>query len=163
VATFLSLLSVLVAVGFFTLLERKVLSYIILRKGPNKPSLLGIFTPFADALKLFGKHFVLPTLSVNSLLLWSCRLSFLIPAILWSFIYLPSGSVDSQFTVVSLLIWISLSVYYVLAAGWGSNSKYAILGRTRCLAQCISYEVVFSVLLICYCLFFGFRFLTPSV
>ena len=67
-ATFTSLLSVLVAVGFFTLIERKVLSYIILRKGPNKPSLLGIFTPFADALKLFGKFFVIPSSSVSLLL-----------------------------------------------------------------------------------------------
>jgi len=82
VVTFLSLLSVLVAVGFFTLIERKVLSYIILRKGPNKPRLVGLATPFADAFKLFGKRFVFPTRSVRSLLLWSCRLSFLIPAIL---------------------------------------------------------------------------------
>jgi len=82
VVTFLSLLSVLVAVGFFTLIERKVLSYIMLRKGPNKPSLVGIATPFADAIKLFGKYFVFPSSSVCSLLLWSCRISFLIPAIL---------------------------------------------------------------------------------
>ena len=80
--SFLSLLSVLVAVGFFTLIERKVLSYIMLRKGPNKPRFLGIVTPFADALKLFGKFFVVPACSVGSLMLWSCRLSFLIPAIL---------------------------------------------------------------------------------
>ena len=102
--SFLSLLSVLVAVGFFTLIERKVLSFIILRKGPNKPSLLGLVTPFADALKLFGKFFVKPSFSSSQLLTWSCRLSFLIPAILWSFIYLPSGTVDSQYTVLSILI-----------------------------------------------------------
>lgn len=82
VVTFLSLLSVLVAVGFFTLIERKVLSYIILRKGPNKPSLVGLATPFADAFKLFGKNFVIPSSAVSTLLRWSCRISFLIPAIL---------------------------------------------------------------------------------
>lgn len=37
------------------------------------------------------------------------------------------------------------------------------MGSTRCIAQCISYEVVFTVLVLCFCLFLGFRFLTPSV
>lgn len=40
-----------------------------------------------------------------------------------------------------------------MAAGWGSNSKYASLGGTRCIAQCISYEVVLSLLLFSFCLF----------
>jgi len=44
-------------------------------------------------------------------------------------------------------------VYALLAAGWGSNSKYASLGGTRCIAQCISYEVVLSLLLLVFCLF----------
>jgi len=56
-----------------------------------------------------------------------------------------------------VLVWISLSVYALLAAGWGSNSKYSTMGGTRCIAQCISYEVCLSLLLLCFCLLSSFQ------
>ena len=59
----LTLVLVIVAVAFFTLIERKVLGYIHLRKGPNKPSALGVPVPFADAIKLFTKELNYPSLS----------------------------------------------------------------------------------------------------
>lgn len=54
----LELLIILLAVAFFTLLERKILGYIHFRLGPNKLGILGIFQPFRDALKLFSKEFI---------------------------------------------------------------------------------------------------------
>ena len=81
-ASFLSLLLILVSVAFFTLLERKVLAYIILRRGPNKPSLSGILVPFADALKLLSKPFILPTSASPFLSRFACFLIFIIPGVL---------------------------------------------------------------------------------
>jgi len=162
VAPCLSTLLLLVAVAFFTLLERKVLSYIMLRKGPNKPSFIGTITPFADALKLLSKPFIFPILGSPHLIVFSCLLSFLIPCLLFCFIYVPSLVWSFEFIVLGVLIWLSLSVYSLLSAGYGSNSKYSILGGLRSLAQCISYEVTLTTLLLCYCLFSTFRITHPQ-
>lgn len=49
----------------------------------------------------------------------------------------------------------SLSVYVTLIAGWTSNSKYALLGSLRSIAQTISYEVSISLILLSCLIVFG--------
>lgn len=59
-ATLLTYIIALLAIAFYTLLERKALGYFQLRKGPNKVGLIGLLQPFADALKLFLKEQTTP-------------------------------------------------------------------------------------------------------
>jgi len=61
--SFFVYLMVLISISFFTLLERKILGYAQLRKGPNKVGFIGLLQPFSDALKLFTKELNVPIIS----------------------------------------------------------------------------------------------------
>lgn len=148
-SSFFIYLFALIGISFFTLLERKALGYIQIRKGPNKVGFMGILQPFSDALKLFRKEITYPTISNSLSFLIAPFIGLILALIIW-FIY-PSrcSRYMIQFGVLLFICVSRLSVYVTLAAGWSSNSKYALLGSLRRVAQTISYEVSMALVILC--------------
>lgn len=145
----ISLIRILIAVAFYTILERKILSYIQIRIGPNKVGFLGILQPFSDAIKLFNKYILLTEI-INFLLASSApSLSFFFSLILISIIpFYFYSNFDNLFSIIVFIIISGLRVYTILIIGWASNSKYARIGATRRIAQIISYEVSLFILIL---------------
>lgn len=149
------IVSVLLAVAFLTLLERKVLGYIQLRKGPNIVGPYGLFQPIADGIKLFIKEPVRPATASPLLFLLAPILALTLALTLWAPLPLPHPVTDLNLTILFILALSSLAVYSILGSGWASNSKYALIGALRAVAQTISYEVSLGLILLSTVVFTG--------
>nr|ACL36025.1 NADH dehydrogenase subunit 1 [Mimachlamys nobilis] len=138
---------VLLSVAYLTLFERKILAASQGRKGPEMVGWYGVLQPFADGVKLFSKEYFTPSDSnpvlfflgpcymiFHSFVLWGCS-----PGVWGCGVYFFWGS-------LYVLSALSVGVYGVVLCGWASNSKYALFGAVRALAQVISYEVMLVML-----------------
>jgi NADH-quinone oxidoreductase subunit H len=138
------LIPVLITVALLTLVERKIMSSIQRRRGPNIIGFFGILQPFADGLKLLTKEFNIPARSFDAIvimtpmisLMFTCSCFSLIP-FATSYFFFTTNSISTLYVMAIS----SLNIYSIIMAGWSSKSAYAFLGSLRASAQFISYEV----------------------
>nr|YP_003204725.1 NADH dehydrogenase subunit 1 [Bivetiella cancellata]ACF04827.1 NADH dehydrogenase subunit 1 [Bivetiella cancellata] len=143
-----SYICIMLAVALFTLLERKGLSYIQIRKGPNKVGMAGVPQPIADAAKLLTKEIAKPTMANFFPYFIAPIFSLILALLLWQLYPSLYSTNYFKWGILFFLCVSSLNVYGTLVAGWASNSKYALLGSLRAIAQTISYEVSMALILL---------------
>ena len=150
VLTVVLIVAVLLAVALLTWYERKVLAAMQLRCGPNVVGPFGLFQPLADGIKMVTKETIVPQRAHIGLFLLAPILTFSLALLAWAVIPFGEGLVlaDLNIGVLYVLAISSLGVYGVLIAGWASQSRYALLGALRSVAQMISYEVAIGFVLV---------------
>jgi NADH-quinone oxidoreductase subunit H len=128
---------------FLVWLERKVAGHIQLRPGPMEVGPHGLLQTIADGIKLVGKELIIPLKADPKLFLIAPVLVFM--PVLVGFLVLPFGPDmiirDMNIGVLLVFAFSTFTVLAILAGGWASNNKYALLGSIRSVAQNVAYEI----------------------
>ena len=166
VMAFLILNIGLTVVAFLVYFERKVAAHMQARQGPNRAGPIGLLQSFADLIKMLKKEDTTPAGADK----WVFFLAPIVStfAALGALAFIPFGpgvgtpgyidlfdrqtdwfiAADVNVGIIIILALSSLGVYGLLMAGWGSNSKYSLLGGLRASSQAISYEITLGISLV---------------
>nr|QGX04749.1 NADH dehydrogenase subunit 1 [Eryx tataricus]QJS52073.1 NADH dehydrogenase subunit 1 [Eryx tataricus] len=143
----LYIIPILIAVAFLTLLERKLLGYMQLRKGPNLVGPMGLLQPIADGIKLIIKEPTKPTMVSPTLFMLSPIMALALALITWTPLPMPFPLTNMNLGLMFIMAMSGMFTYTILWSGWSSNSKYPLMGAMRAVAQIISYEVTLGLII----------------
>ncbi|MDA8374424.1 MAG: NADH-quinone oxidoreductase subunit NuoH [Actinomycetota bacterium] len=148
--------ALMVAVMLMIWFERKLISDMQNRIGPNRAGPWGLLQTLADGIKLFFKEDLIPE-KADRFAFKLAPYLVLVPALV-AFTIVPVGGVvhifghtvqlqvaDPPIGILLLLAMSSISVYGIMLAGWSSGSKYPLLGSVRASAQMVSYEAAMGL------------------
>jgi len=156
IKSFILVMLLLTGFAYLTWYERKALSRMQVRYGPNRAGKFGLLQPIADAVKLIFKEELIPD-QAEKILFIIAPVVTVVPAVVitatvpWgpSFeafgrtINLYIANIDVGVLYVTAIA--SIAVYGIVLAGWSSNNKYAMLGGLRSTAQMVSYELALGL------------------
>jgi NADH-quinone oxidoreductase subunit H len=136
--------------------ERKAISDMQSRIGPQRWGPFGLLQTLADGIKLFFKEDLIPAEADRKIFKLAPYLS-LVPALI-TFSIVPIGGTlhiaghtvmlqiaNPPMGILVMLAMSGISVYGVILAGWASGSKYPLMSSVRASAQMISYEAALGM------------------
>lgn len=174
IKTVLVFLMMVQAVPILVWLERRGSGFIQNRFGPNRVGPLGLMQLLADAVKFLTKEDFVPEKG-NKFMFYAAPVFALIPAAI-AYMAIPMSvplkletatfliqGFEINVGIVFILGVSSLAAYTILMAGWGSGSKYSLMGALRASAQIISYELALGLSIVGVILIYGTFNLTEMV
>lgn len=174
IKTVLVFLMMVQAVPILVWLERRGSAFIQNRFGPNRVGPLGLVQLLADAVKFLTKEDFVPDKG-NRFMFYAAPVFALIPAAiaymaipmsvplkLENYTFLIQGF-EINVGIVFVLGISSLAAYTILMAGWGSGSKFSLMGAMRAAAQIVSYELALGLSIVGVILMYGTFNLTEMI
>jgi NADH-quinone oxidoreductase subunit H len=162
------------AVPILVWLERRGSAFIQNRFGPNRVGPLGLVQLLADAVKFLSKEDFSPRTAVKPLFyaapvfalipatLAFCAIPMSVPLELGGYVFRIQGY-DINVGIVFILGVSSMAAYTILMAGWGSGSKFSLMGAMRASAQIISYELALGLSIVGVIMIYGTFNLTEMI